>query len=362
MSKAKVILVGASKGLIVFREKKSGWQIEQTHFVGLPVAMIYIDERTNTWWAGIAHRHWGQKLHFSRDEGLSWQEVPTPTYPPGSVLKSGKPATLRKIWCMTHAGADRPEELYLGTEPGGLFHSRDGGQSFQLMENLWRHPSRRHEWFGAGRDHPFIHSIVVDANDSNHFYIAVSCAGVFETSDNGQNWTPRNKGLKAAYLPNPDVEIGHDPHLLYACQAKPQMMWQQNHCGVYRSLDGGQNWLEVSGPDRFPYYGFALGVDHQNPERAWVIPAISDEMRVAHNLSLCVCRTEDGGQSWQALRKGLPQNHCFDIVFRHALAVHGEQLVFGTTTGNLFYSNDGGDHWEVLSNYLPRVDSVALSS
>lgn len=354
------ILVGTGKGLVVFRKQNDAWKIADVHFLGMPVALVYVDERDGTWWAGIAHRHWGQKLHFSTDEGKSWEDVPTPVYPKEALLKSGKPATLRKIWCMAHAGYDRSGELYLGTEPGGLFHSVDGGRSFQLVEPLWNHPSRRHEWFGAGRDHPYIHSIVVDPNDSDHFYIAVSCAGVFETRDGGQTWAARNKGLVATYLPNPEVEIGHDPHLVLACRAQPEVMWQQNHCGVYRSTDAGRNWQDVSGPDGFPYYGFALGVDHENPDRAWVIPAISDDMRVAHDLALCVCRTEDGGRTWQALRNGLPQDHCFDIVFRHSLAVHGEQLVFGTTTGNVFYSNNGGDHWTMLSGHLQRVDAVAF--
>lgn len=353
------ILIGTGKGLVVFRRKPAGWGIDRVHFLGFPVAMVYVDERTNTWWAGIAHRHWGQKLHYSIDEGRNWTAAQTPVYPSDAVVKSGKPATLRKVWCMAHAGRDRPGELYLGAEPGGLFHSRDGGQTFQLVEALWDHPSRQHEWFGAGRDFPFIHSIVVDPQDSDHFYIAVSCAGVFETRNGGRTWDARNQGLKATYLPNPEVEIGHDPHLVLACRAQPKVMWQQNHCGVYRSTDAGLNWQDVSGPDGFPYYGFALGIDHDNPDRAWVIPAISDEMRVAHDLALCVCRTEDGGRTWRALRNGLPQEHCFDIVFRHSLAVHGEQLVFGTTTGNVFYSEDGGDHWKLLSGHLQRVDSAA---
>ena len=148
----------------------------------------------------------------------------------------------------------------------------------------------------------------------------MSCAGVFETMDAGKTWHPRNKGLKAAYLPNPNVEVGHDPHLLLACgfassprngNSVPAMkMWQQNHCGIFRSTDAGLNWVDVSDKNGIANYGFALAIDIKNPLRAWVIPAISDEIRVAHDLALCVCRTEDGGETWQQLRNGLPQNHC----------------------------------------------------
>ena len=307
------LLVGTDKGLVIYHKERD-WQVASTQFLGMPVSVVFVDERTNIWWICLAHRHWGQKIHRSFDEGQNWEPVPTPAYPDGALLKSSKPASLRKIWCMAHAGRDRPGELYLGTEPGGLFHSKNNGDSFELVEELWEHPSRKHEWFGAGRDHPFIHSIVVDPRDSNHFYIAISCAGVFETRDGGKSWLPRNKGLIATYLPNPNIEVGHDPHLLLACASNPDVMWQQNHCGIFRSVDGSANWENVTGKNGFPDYGFALAIDHGNPERAWVIPAVSDTTRIAVNLALCVCRTDDGGKNWTALREGLPQDHCFDIV------------------------------------------------
>ncbi len=359
------LLLGTAKGLVVYEKKASSWRVSAVHFLGFPVSMVYVDERTNTWWAGLPHRHWGQKLHRSKDNGATWEQVAAPRYPSSALLKNGKQASLKLIWCMAHGGIDRPNELWLGTEPGGLFHSKDGGNTFQLVESLWNHPSRHDLWFGAGKDEPFIHSIVVDSLDSNHVYIAVSCAGVFETVDGGATWHPRNKGLKAAYLPNPDVEVGHDPHLLLACETTPSVasslamtLWQQNHCGIFRSTNGGLNWDDMSDKMGIAHYGFALAIDNKNPLRAWVIPAISDEMRVAHNLALCVCRTEDGGQTWHQLRKGLPQNHCFDIVFRHSLHNMGSTLAFGTTTGNLYISENDGDTWRCLNHNLPRIDSV----
>ena len=363
-----MLLLGTAKGLIVYEKKGRNWEITAVHFLGFPVSMVYVDERTNTWWAGLPHRHWGQKLHRSFDSGKTWEQVTSPRYPTDALLKNGKTASLKLIWCMAQAGADKPNELWLGTEPGGLFHSKDGGTTFQLVDSLWNHPSRSELWFGAGKDEPFIHSIVVDPFDGDHVYIAVSCAGVFETMDAGKTWHPRNKGLKAAYLPNPDVEVGHDPHLLLACQiaslprndnsALAMTLWQQNHCGIFRSTDAGLNWVDVSDKNGIANYGFALAIDNKNPLRAWVIPAISDEIRVAHDLALCVCRTEDGGKTWQQLRNGLPQNHCFDIVFRHSLSIMDSTLAFGTTTGNLYISENWGDSWTCLNHNLPRIDSV----
>jgi photosystem II stability/assembly factor-like uncharacterized protein len=355
------LLVGAGKGLLVFERRGESWRHAGVHFLGMPVSAAWADPRDGAWWAALAHRHWGQKLHRSDDEGASWSPVAPPAYPQGATLKDGRPATLRKIWAIQHGGEDRPGRLYLGTEPGGLFRSDDGGRNWRLEEALWRHPSRQIGWFGAGRDHPFIHSIVVDPRDSEHLYVGVSCAGIFETRDGGAHWTARNQGLIATYLPNPRAEIGHDPHLVLACRAQPEVLWQQNHCGIFRSVNGGASWDNVSGKEGFPEYGFALAIDDDDPERAWVIPAISDEVRVAHNLALCVCRTDDGGRSWRALRRGLPQEYCFDIVFRHAFAAKGPRLAFGTTQGNLFLSEDGGDNWMRIAAFLPRVDSVCFA-
>ncbi|MEM8526747.1 MAG: glycosyl hydrolase [Bacteroidota bacterium] len=357
------LLVATSKGLVVWKYEKTEWFVDKIHFRGLPVSLTYIDSRNQTWWASITHRHWGQKLHFSKDEGASWQAVRPPQYPKDAQLPSGKRATLRKIWIIEQGGADRPNELWLGTEPGGLFQSKDFGQTFQLIEGLWNHPSRADEnqWFGAGKDDPFIHSIVVNPENSNHVYVAVSCAGVFETTNGGETWQPRNEGLVAAYLPNPNVEVGHDPHRMLMCHSNPKVLWQQNHCGIFRSTDGGQFWKQLSDKNQMPHYGFALAIDEKDSEKAWVIPAVSDEERVAFDLALCVCETNDGGKTWTALRDGLPQNHCFDIVFRHAFAKNNQLMAFGSTTGNLYLSEDEGNNWKCLSNNLARVESVVFT-
>ncbi len=356
----KKLLIGTSKGLVIFEKKRKIWQIQQIHFLGMPVSVIHIDRINNIWWVGIAHHHWGQKLHFSKNKGKTWQTNLPPKYPLTALLSSGKPAILKKIWAIKNGGQQCPNRLWVGTEPGGLFLSNDYGQHFELVESLWQHPSRMNpkQWFGTGRNAPYIHSIVIDPRDNNHIYIAVSCAGVFETKNGGNSWQPRNKGLVAAYLPDPAAEIGHDPHLLLACQAQPDVLWQQNHCGIFRSPDAGQNWADVSDKQGIANYGFALAIDPENSNRAWVVPAISDTLRVAPNQALTVCRTEDGGKTWQNLNKGLPTENCFDIVFRHALAINENLLAFGTTTGNVYLSENQGDNWICLSNNLARVDCV----
>jgi len=357
------LLIGTSKGLVVYAHAQSGWKIADTHFLGFPVSMVYSDPRSGRWWVGVSHKHWGQKLHYSDDQGNTWQQVPVPRFPKGAMFRENVPARLKKIWCMQHGGADKPERLLLGVEPAALFVSEDNGQTWELDKTLWNHPTRMdpNQWFGAGRDWPFLHSIVLDPRDSAHYYIAVSCAGVFETQDSGNSWNPRNQGLIAAYLPKSDVEVGHDPHLVLACEAHPDVLWQQNHCGVFRSENGGKEWQLVSVPEQQVDYGFALAINHADPNTAWVIPVTSDEMRIAPDLSLFVAQTTDGGKSWQAQREGLPQHHVFDIVFRHCFVRSHGVMAFGTTTGNLYLSEDDGKNWHTISQTLARIDVVQFA-
>ena len=350
------LLLGTRKGLIVYQKQNGNWNLLRTDFLGIPVSIAYVDESTNTWWACLDHGHWGVKLHRSSDEGKTWEEIAAPVYPEGEVIKDDKPASLKYIWAV----AKRGNQLLLGTDPGGLFESSDNGNSFSLNRGLWDHPSRK-GWFGGGRDNPGIHSICVDPRDENHIYIAISCAGVFETTDGGSTWNPRNKGLKADFLPDPDSEIGQDPHLMVMCPNNPDVMWQQNHCGIFRTTDGAKNWEEITDKNGPADFGFAIEVHPENENMAWVIPGVSDGVRVAIDGKLQVCRTDDGGKTWKSFSNGLPQENCYDIVYRHCLDYNGEDLVFGSTTGNVFVSNDMGENWKCISNYLPMVYSVCLA-
>lgn len=360
MSAKNQLLLGTRKGMVHYVKNSAGWKIKRISFPGQPVSLTFVDERSNTWWACLDQGHWGCKLHRSNDEGVTWQEVESPKYPDGEEVKDDVPASLRYLWAMSHGGNDKPDQLWLGTEPGGLFESSDNGQSFRLNRGLWDQPSRKEQWFGGGRDYAGIHSIVVDSRDNNHIFVGVSVAGVFETFDGGETWVPRNKGLTADFLPDPNAEVGQDPHLLVASPSDQDVLWQQNHCGIFRSTDGAKSWVDVSQPNGPAKFGFAIAVDESNAERAWVIPAIKDEMRIPVDNALCVCRTDDGGKTWIDYRKGLPQEGCFDIVFRHAMANEGDTVLFGTTTGNLYLSDDAGESWNSNSNNLAMIYSLEL--
>lgn len=364
---ASRMIVGTRKGLLTMARGKRGWGVAEYALAAAPVPYAFRDARTGVLWASLDHGHWGAKLQRSRDEGKTWEEVEAPKYPKSARIKpwtmGGKkiPATLTYIWVIAPGGDDRPERLYLGTEPGGLFRSDDGGDTFQLDRSLWNHPSRLEKWFGGGRDNAGIHSILVDPRDSRRVLVGISCAGVFETRDDGKTWNPRNKGLHADFLPDPKAEVGQDPHFIDASPGHPDRLWMQNHCGIYVSRDGAKTWKRVSKAGETAHFGFAIAADRMDPDTAWVVPAISDTHRTAIGGSLCVCRTTDGGRSWKAFRSGLPQKHAYDVTFRHALDASDGTVAFGTTTGNLYVSENRGQSWISLGSNFPPVYSVRFA-
>jgi photosystem II stability/assembly factor-like uncharacterized protein len=142
------------------------------------------------------------------------------------------------------------------------------------------------------------------------------------------------------------------------CAGQPDVLWQQNHCGIFRTADGGANWQQISAPGQPAHFGFPIAADAADPNVAWVVPEASDEQRTAIDGALCVCRTDDSGKSWKAFRAGLPQAECYDLIYRHGLDVSGNTLAFGTTTGNVFISEDRGETWSCLGHHFPPVYSV----
>jgi len=364
-----VILLATKKGTLIFDRSGQGWKPRPISHAGIAVSYAAGDPRDGTLWACMDNAHWGPSLMRSKDGGATWQDASRIAYPKGAryieqlipdpraMQDAGRPITykaaaLMKVWVLGFAGADQPGVIHAGTLPGGLFTTRDGGESWELNLPLWNHESRggdlfageatsKNQWGGTpaamayGDFVPGIHSVLVDPRDSNHLYVAVSSAGVVETRDGGNTWTSATKGMLNDYLPNPEVEWGHDPHFVTLCPAQPDRLWQQNHCGVFTSEDGAGSWKRVSQPDVAVHFGFPIAADAKDGRTAWVVPLRSDQERMTIGGGLFVARTSDGGASWQTFRKGLPQEHCYDVIYRHALDASGDQLCFGTTTGNV---------------------------
>jgi len=389
---ASSILVGTRKGTFIVEKKGGSWRPRLGGHAGTGVSFVARDPYTGRLWALLGHGHWGAKLSIS-DDSTTWTDAPAQIKYPGGARYIGqdmyedassedgvgwristRPATLAKLWVIAFGPAGH---IYVGTIPGGLFVSRDAGASFELNRPLWDHDSRggnlfegngkgETKWFGTpasegGEFAPGIHSIVVDPRDPKRVLVAVSSAGVIETRDGGQTWHSANKGMLMDHTPEPEAEWGHDPHYIEQCEGDPDHVWQQNHTGIYYSTDAAKSWRRVSVREQGVHFGFPITADAKNGRTAWVVPGRSDQQRMAIDGGLFVARTDDGGQTWTELRRGLPQEHAYDVVYRHALANKDGVVAFGSTTGNLYVSDDGGESWATVGNNLPPIYSVRFA-
>lgn len=361
--------VATRKGLFTIEPDNGRWVVARAAFVGDNVPMVLRDRRDGTLYAALNHGHFGSKLHRSTDDGETWREVGVPKYPdrpadaPPDLDGFGNavPWTLKLVWSLEAGG--RPGELWCGTIPGGLFHSADRGDTWTLNRPLWDMSDRK-KWMGGGADHPGIHSVCLDPRDGRTLYAGVSCGGVWHTRDNGESWTVASHGMRAEFMP-PDRQLDpyiQDAHRVVQCPAAPDVFWCQHHNGIFRSTDGCASWHEITA-DRPGKSGFAVAVHPRDPDTAWFVPMLSDEKRIPPDGKLVVLKTRDGGRSFDAVTAGLPQRHAYDLVFRHAMDIDasGDRLVFGSTTGNVYVSEDGGAGWRQLAEHLPPVYAVRFA-
>jgi len=355
--------VATRKGLFELRRvtHSQPWRIARVSFLGDPVSMVLPGNDHGSFdgrmFAALNLGHFGVKLHASDDDGKTWHELATPAYPPQPESEVGAVAQgpawkLTQIWAMERSA----NSLWIGTLPGGLFRSEDGGEHWQLVESLWQRPERL-EWMGGGYDAPGIHSICPHPLHPGELLLGISCGGAWRSSDDAQTWHLRAQGMRAEFMP-PDrqgEQNVQDPHCIARCEAAPDVLWCQHHNGIFRSIDNGASWQELSAqPSSF---GFAVAAHPLDAQTAWFVPAVKDEKRIPTGAALCVTRTRDGGQSFEALRKGLPQQDCYDLIYRHGLTVDetGRHLLMGSTTGNLWTSDDGGESWQSVPAHLPPV-------
>jgi hypothetical protein len=355
------MFVCTRKGLFEFR-RNGAWDVVATHFLGAPVSMILSDPRDNALYAALDYGHFGVKLQRSDDGGASWAELATPSYA-GIDADGENPPSLKLICALEAGGADQPGLLWAGTIPGGLFKSEDRGASWNLVDSLWNH-SGRQQWFGGGwGEGPSVHTISVDPRDSNRVVLGVSCGGVWETGDNGESWTLGGAGLRAEYVPPDQAQSPEtqDVHRIVRCRAAPDSFWIQHHNGIFRADNGIGQWRELDPPNS--RFGFAVAVHPERPGTAWFVPAIKDEYRYPADGRLLVARTRDGGATFDLISEGLPQHHAYDLVYRHGLDIDesGERLAFGSTTGGLWFSDNGGDSWMQSEARLPPIYAVRMA-
>ncbi len=347
--------VATRKGLFELGRKGKSWEIARVSFLAEPVSMLLPPTTEGRMLAALNLGHFGVKVHASDDAGVTWREVATPAYPPQPAEAKGAPWKLVQIWALQSIDG----AIWAGTLPGGLFKSIDGGDSWQLVDALWSRPERE-EWGGGGYDVPGIHSVLPHPTRPGEVLAGVSCGGVWGSRAGATQWELQAKGMRAEYMP-PDQayeQNAQDPHLIAQCAAVPTVLWCQHHNGIFHSTDGSASWQELKAP--LSSFGFAVAAHPREPGTAWFVPAVKDERRVPVDGALVVNRTRDGGRSFETFRQGLPQQDCYDLIYRHGLAVDdsGSALLMGSTTGNLWASDDAGESWASVNGHLPPIYAV----
>src|SRR4051812_43410375 len=351
------VLLGTKKGLFVLEgEPGSGFEVTARAFAGEPVEYALRDPRSNRILASVTSPFYGPKIYFTDDAAGDWQQAA------GVALPEGGEKALERIWVIVTGEQDGL--LYAGGDPGVLFESSDGGESWALNRALWEHPTRP-KW-QAGGGGPCLHTISTWPGDPSRLAVAVSAAGVWRTSDGGESWDRGNEGLVPRYLPEdtPPDEVGLCVHRLHRAPQRPERMFLQFHGGVYRSDDAGASWTSIA--DGLPSdFGFPLAIDPADPDSAFVIPLVADMDRVTPEGRVRVYETRDAGASWTARGDGLPSSHAYLTVLREAFdwtgAGPGLELYFGATSGAVFGSGDAGETWFEAAANLPPVYSVAVA-
>ena len=353
-----VLLVGTQKGLFRLESNpaRDHWTLDGPLIAGYEILHAWLDPRQpQRGFAAAAHTIWGVHLYRTDDGGHTWQSL---TATPGHGGARADEA-LRSIWYLAPGTADRPDTLYAGIDPAGVFRSDDAGASWEPLPGLNEHPTRN-TWEPA-RGGFSAHSIFQPAQKPERLYAAISAGGAYRSDDEGRSWRPINAGVRAENLPRCPVASGHNIHRLLVHPSNPDRLYRQCYNGVYRSDDGGEHWTEITAglPSEF---GYAITSPATETDTVFVLPIDSNHLRTTPDGRLRVYRSRDAGMSWQALTQGLPQRHVYTTVLREAMTVDDEPdagVYFGTASGHLFASRDGGDSWQCLAAFLPRILSVS---
>jgi photosystem II stability/assembly factor-like uncharacterized protein len=372
--------------------KRDNWEVSGPHFAGWEMYHLKGSPTDpNRIYASQTSAWFGQIIQRSDDGGKTWFQPglapgePTTTpdrMPKGESNKfaydvspeTGRPLSthmwydgnqhpweFKRVWHLEPSLTD-PNHVYAGVEDAALFESRDGGQNWKELAALRGHETGPKWQPGAGG--MCLHTILLDPQNPQRIFIAISAAGAFRTDDGGRSWKPINRGLHSQYIPDPNAEVGHCVHHVAMHPARPNVLFMQKHWDIMRSDDAGDSWHEVSGnlPTDF---GFPIDIHAHEPDTIYVVPIKSDSEHFPLDGKLRVYRSRSGGNEWEELTKGLPQKDCYVNVLRDAMAVDSLDscgIYFGTTGGQVYCSPDAGDTWKPIVRDLPAVLSVEVQT
>ena len=368
-----LVLIGTRKGafLVTGDESRTDWQLAGPFNPGTDVFHLVYDARSGGTIYSASNSMWfGPQVEYTRDLGRTWEqarEQPRFTEKPEYAEHDG--AAVSRVWHIEAGPGAEPGTLYAGVQPAALFKSTDGGATWHEVRGLGRHPTRS-QWM-PGFGGLCLHSIALDPEQPGRMWVGISAAGVFRTEDGGENWQPTNRGVRADFNPgDPLPEWGQCPHKLLSHPAQPGLLYQQNHCGVFRTDSYGDEWDDITEglPSRF---GFVAGIHPREPETLFVLPEdevqgtdVGGGIRYAAGARFRVFRSRNGGREWAPLTHGLPQEHAYLHVLREGMATDSLDplgIYVGTVNGQVFYSRDEGDHWQLMLENLPPINSVEVA-
>ena len=366
-----VLFVATRKGLwLVHGDRaRSAWRLDGPHFLGHEIHHAVLDPRDRrTLLAAAKTGHLGPTVFRSLDLGKTWQEAATP--PAFRKAKEGETGyVVNHVFWLTPGHASEPGVWYAGSSPEGLFRTSDGGDTWQPVAGFNEHANYKLWTEGAGGtpDGPKLHSILVDPRDARHLYLSISGAvgGTFESTDGGSDWRPLNGNVRCDFLPEPYPEIGQDPHCVQLHPLAPDVLYQQNHCGIYRIERPAERWERIGDnmPREVGDIGFPIQLHPRDPSTAWVFPMDGSQVwpRTSPAGKPAVYVTRDAGKSWQRQDAGFPREQSWLTVRRQALTADAHDpvgLYLGTTAGELWASRDEGARWECIARHLPQIHAV----
>ncbi len=364
------VLVGTKKGAFILTADatRKSWKVDGPHFPGWEIYHLKASPvDPDRIYASQSSSWFGQVMHRSNDGGKTWETVGNQFQYDGTPGThrwydgSPHPWEFKRVWHL-EPSLSRLDTVYAGVEDAALFRSDDAGQTWTELPGL-RTQKTGGEW-APGAGGLCLHTLLIDPTDEARMYAAISSAGVFKSEDSGKSWKPANKGLRSTYIPDPDAEVGHCVHRIALHRSRPNVLFMQKHWDVMRSDDGADSWQEISGnlPTDF---GFVIDVNSNEPDTVYVIPITSDSHHFVPEGKLRVYRSRSGGNEWEALTRGLPQENCYVNVLRDAMSVDGLDpcgVYFGTSGGQVYASADSGDSWQAIVHDLPAVLSVEVQT